>query len=136
MQCRLVRFLFLCAIVSVLPVNSSYHHQIYLLKGLTTKYIWCYYADRTHNIFGVTQKREDGVNEALRAARAAFDKTQAQVAKSAGISETQYQNIEYDKSEPGVQTAIRIADTLGVIDLREIFKAPGDNQAENQASKG
>lgn len=45
----------------------------------------------------------------LRAAREASGKTQAQVANVAGISETQYQNIEYDKCEPGVRTAIRIA---------------------------
>lgn len=48
----------------------------------------------------------------LRAAREASGKTQAQVAKIANISETQYQNIEYDKSEPGVRTAIRIARAL------------------------
>ncbi len=45
----------------------------------------------------------------LRAAREASGKTQAQVAKLAEISETQYQNIEYDKCEPGVRTANRIA---------------------------
>ena len=50
----------------------------------------------------------------LRAAREVSGKTQAQVAKEASISETQYQNIEYGKSEPTVRTAIRIADALGV----------------------
>lgn len=45
----------------------------------------------------------------LRAAREQSGKTQAQVAKETGISEAQYQNIEYDKSEPRVRTAIRIA---------------------------
>ena len=48
----------------------------------------------------------------LRAAREASSKTQAQVAKEAGISEAQYQNIEYDKNEPRVRTAIRIAKAL------------------------
>ena len=45
----------------------------------------------------------------LRAARERSGKTQAQVAKETGISEAQYQNIEYGKSEPGVRRAIRIA---------------------------
>jgi putative transcriptional regulator len=48
----------------------------------------------------------------LRAAREVSGKTQAQVAKEAQISESQYQNIEYDKCEPGVRTAIRIAKAL------------------------
>ena len=48
----------------------------------------------------------------LRAAREVSGKTQAQVAKEAQISESQYQNIEYDKREPGVRTAIRIAKKL------------------------
>ena len=48
----------------------------------------------------------------LRAARQVCGKTQAQVAKEAQISESQYQNIEYDKCEPGVRTAIRIAKAL------------------------
>ena len=49
----------------------------------------------------------------LRAAREKSGKTQAQVAKETGISEAQYQNIEYYKSEPRVRTAIRIARALG-----------------------
>ena len=61
------------------------------------------------------------MNTVLRAARAKSGKTQAQVAKEAGISEAQYQNIEYDKSEPGVRTAIRIAEALG-IDTMEQFR--------------
>ena len=48
----------------------------------------------------------------LRAAREASGKTQAQVTAIAAISETQYQNIEYDTCEPGVRTAIRIAKAL------------------------
>ena len=48
----------------------------------------------------------------LRAAREKSGKTQAQVAKETGISEAQYQNIEYDKNEPRVRTAIRIAQAL------------------------
>lgn len=76
------------------------------------------------------------MNNQLRMARKMAQKTQIQIANEAGISERMYQEYEYDTCEPGVRTAIRIADTLGVIDLREIFKAPGGNQAENQTSKG
>ena len=49
----------------------------------------------------------------LRAAREASGKTQAQVAKEAKVSERLYQDYEYDKCEPGVRTAIRIAEALG-----------------------
>jgi len=48
----------------------------------------------------------------LRAAREQSGKTQAQVAKEAGVSEVSYQLYEYDKREPGVRTAIRIAATV------------------------
>lgn len=61
------------------------------------------------------------MNMALRAAREKSGKTQAQMAKEAGVMEQMYQRYEYGKSEPGVRTAIRIADALGVQDLREIF---------------
>ena len=49
----------------------------------------------------------------LQAAREQSGKTQAQVAKEAGISEVAYQRYEYDKREPSVRTAIRIARALG-----------------------
>ena len=48
----------------------------------------------------------------LRAAREMSGKTQAQVAKEAGVSGVSYQLYEYDKREPGVRTAIRIARAL------------------------
>lgn len=77
----------------------------------------------------------------LRATRETLGKTQAQVAKLAEISETQYQNIEYAKCEPGVRTAIRIADSLEITDFekfKQLFgaatpgntKEPDGNQAE------
>lgn len=62
----------------------------------------------------------------LRAAREKINLTQAQVAKKVGISETHYQNIEYGKSEPGVRTAIRIAEALEVKkyeDFKRLFGA-------------
>ena len=59
----------------------------------------------------------------LKAAREKSGKTQAQVAKEAQIAERMYQYYEYGKREPGVRTAIRIADALNVVDLRELFKS-------------
>lgn len=56
----------------------------------------------------------------LKAAREKSGKTQAQVAQEAKISQSQYQNIEYDKSTPSVRTAIRIADALHS-DVKELF---------------
>lgn len=45
----------------------------------------------------------------LRAARKASGKTQAQVAKEAQVAERLYQDYEYNKCEPGVRAANRIA---------------------------
>lgn len=61
------------------------------------------------------------MNLKLKAAREKSGKTQAQVAKEVGISVAQYQNIEYGKSEPGVRTAIRIAEVLGV-NVKTLFR--------------
>lgn len=49
------------------------------------------------------------MNMELRAARDRSGKTQRQVAKESNISERTYQSYEYDKREPGVRTANRIA---------------------------
>ena len=49
------------------------------------------------------------MNKELKAAREKSGKTQAQVAEEAKISESQYQNIEYGKSDPSVRKAILIA---------------------------
>ena len=62
------------------------------------------------------------MNLELRAAREKSGKTQAQVAKEAGIAEAAYQRYEYDKVEPGVRTAIRIAKALGTT-VEELFSA-------------
>ena len=53
--------------------------------------------------------------------------TQVQVAKRAGITERGYQRYESDEKskqhrEPSVKVANRIADALGVQDLRELWK--------------
>lgn len=58
----------------------------------------------------------------LRAAREQSGKTQAQVAKEAKVSEVAYQLYEYDKREPGVRTAIRIARALNT-SVEELFGA-------------
>lgn len=60
-------------------------------------------------------------NVKLQAAREKSGKTQAQVAREADITTVTYQRYEYGIREPGVRTAIRIADALNVLDLREIF---------------
>ena len=66
----------------------------------------------TRSIARVKLKGEGGLNIKLRAARETSGKTQAQVAKEAQIAERLYQDYEYDKREPGVRTAIRIARAL------------------------
>ncbi|MCD4835644.1 helix-turn-helix domain-containing protein [Phocea massiliensis] len=70
----------------------------------------------------------------LRAAREASGKTQAQVAKLAKISESQYQNIEYDKSEPGVRTAIRIARVLNST-VENLFGAATPDKPDGNPAK-
>lgn len=66
-------------------------------------------------------EREENVNVKLRAAREASGKTQAQVAREAGVSEIAYQMYEYGKREPGARTAIRIAEALNST-VEELFK--------------
>lgn len=73
----------------------------------------------------------------LRVARERSGKTQAEVAQIADIAERAYQNYEYDKREPGVRTAIRIARALNST-VEELFgvatpdttNAPGGNRAK------
>lgn len=62
------------------------------------------------------------MNMALRAAREASGKTQSQVAELAEIAERMYQDYEYDKREPGVRTAIRIAQALDTT-VEQLFGA-------------
>ena len=63
----------------------------------------------------------------LRAARERSGKTQAQVAKEAKVSEVAYQLYEYDKREPGVRTAIRIARALNST-VEDLFGAATPKQ--------
>lgn len=71
---------------------------------------------------------------ALQAARAVSGKTQKQVAREVGISEAVYQRYEYGRNEPGVRTAIRIADALNVVDLREIFPIVAEENTQKHHS--
>ena len=66
----------------------------------------------------------------LRAAREASGKTQAQVAKEANVAERMYQDYEYDKREPGVRTAIRIAKALNST-VEELFGAATLDKTNN-----
>ena len=61
------------------------------------------------------------MNVKLKAAREKSGKTQAQVAKEAGISDRAYLYYEKDQKEPGVRTAIRIADALNS-DVKALFR--------------
>ena len=59
----------------------------------------------------------------LKEKRMCIGLTQAQVAKKAGITERGYQKYETNKGtqEPRILTAIKIAEALGVKDLRELW---------------
>lgn len=61
------------------------------------------------------------MNQELKAAREKSGKTQAQVAKEAGIACRLYQYYEHGEREPGVRTAIRIAEVLGV-NVKTLFQ--------------
>lgn len=62
------------------------------------------------------------MNQKLQAAREKSGKTQAQVANEADISRRAYCYYEQGKKEPGVRTAIRIAQALGST-VEDIFGA-------------
>lgn len=66
------------------------------------------------------------MNTKLKAARVKSGKTQAQVAREAQIAERQYQDYEYDRREPGVRTAIRIAQAVNS-SVEELFGAATPN---------
>nr|DAP64835.1 MAG TPA: Helix-turn-helix XRE-family like protein [Caudoviricetes sp.] len=95
-----------------LQVSTKIKHDNASKKGIDTFNCACYYNNMTRSIARVKLKGEGGLNIKLRAARETSGKTQAQVAKEAQIAERLYQDYEYDKREPGVRTAIRIARAL------------------------
>lgn len=61
------------------------------------------------------------MNQAIRAARIKQGLTQSQVAIQVGITVISYQRIEYGTQRPSLETAIKIADALGVENLRELW---------------
>lgn len=58
---------------------------------------------------------------ALKARRLLVGKTQQQVAKEANIPFRTYQDIEYGANSRVIRNVIKIADALGVTDLRELW---------------
>ena len=60
-------------------------------------------------------------NVRLIEARKCCGKTQETVAKEVGISTLAFQRYEGGQRTPSVTTAIRIADALGVEDIRVLF---------------
>ena len=65
-------------------------------------------------------------NDKLIAARKKSGKTQKQVAKEISIAEIAYRTYERGTRTPSVFTAIKIADALGVKDLRELWNNPAE----------
>lgn len=57
----------------------------------------------------------------LKEIREASGKTQAQMAKETGVTVRAYQRYEHGEQRPNVRTAIRIADALGVKDVRSLW---------------
>ena len=57
----------------------------------------------------------------LKEIREASGKTQAQMAKETGVTVRAYQRYEHGEQRPNVRTAIRIADALGVKDVRVLW---------------
>lgn len=57
--------------------------------------------------------------------------TQSELASQSQITERHLQKIENGSVVPKISTAIRIADTLGVQDLRELFDQPTAQEEGN-----
>lgn len=64
------------------------------------------------------------MNLALKKAREMAGLTQVQIAQKTKIAESTYQNYELNKREPGVRTAIRIAQALSST-VEELFPIGG-----------
>ena len=57
----------------------------------------------------------------LKEIREASGKTQLQIAEETGVTVRAYQRYEHGEQRPNVRTAIRIADALGVKDVRSLW---------------
>ncbi len=66
------------------------------------------------------------MNTRLQATREASGKTQAEVAAESNITVIAYQRYEYDKREPKVRTALRIAKALNTT-VEQLFAVADDN---------
>lgn len=62
------------------------------------------------------------MNTELKTARESKKMTQAEVAAVCNITTNAYQRYELGTRTPSVRTAIRIADALGITNLRELWK--------------
>ena len=69
------------------------------------------------------------INHRLRAARIQAGMTLSSIARAAGMHMQTYRGCECSGHEIGVNKAIRIADALGVTDLRELF---GDERPQDR----
>lgn len=61
------------------------------------------------------------MNTKLKETREASGKTQVQMAQEAQITVRAYQKYEHGEQHPNIRTAIRIADALGVQDVRALW---------------
>lgn len=74
------------------------------------------------------------VREDLKQRRLQLGLTQMQVAKEAQIAERLYQDYEYNKREPGVRTAIRIARVLNST-VEDIFGVAAPDKPDGNPAK-
>ena len=70
------------------------------------------------------------MNSKLKDARKRVDLTQVQVAEKACVAERMYQEYEYGKRKPGVETAIRIAKILNST-VEELFGGATPNNSNH-----
>lgn len=66
-------------------------------------------------------------NLLLKEKRNAVGMTQHQIAEKVGVTDIGYLNYEQGRREPKISTAIKIADALGVSDLRELWNYSNSN---------
>lgn len=69
------------------------------------------------------------MNKELRVKRKEKRMSQNEIAHKAGISLKSYQRVESGEQKPSVYVAIRIADALGVKDIRELFRVEETGRA-------
>ena len=76
-----------------------------------------------HDYMGMFKTKGDGDMNNLKKARISKGYTQKFVADNAGIATRAYVRYESEKENrhPEIRTAIRIADVLGIYDLRKIW---------------